>query len=160
MQLTSKLRLTNKLKYFLFYCFTHVLCIKLKITALNILWMYTGRGVSFVCRHLRRFLQSVRYATILCVTCSQTEKLKAALLDITQTHVVIPEHNWREQVYQQVGEGKLGPPWSSRAKCRNNWTPAFIITRIWKGTLKILCGMFLLLLAAFCFIAVSAVTVK
>jgi hypothetical protein len=26
--------------------------------------MYKGRGISFVCKHLRRFLQSVRYATV------------------------------------------------------------------------------------------------
>ena len=31
------------------------------------------------------------YATLVCVACSQLEKLRAALLDIRQTHVMIEE---------------------------------------------------------------------
>jgi len=32
------------------------------------------------------------YATLVCVACSQLEKLRAALLDIRQTHVISEQH--------------------------------------------------------------------
>jgi hypothetical protein len=39
-----------------------------------------------------------------CVACSQLQKLRAALLDIRQTHV-IPGQHWVEEVYQKEGQG-------------------------------------------------------
>jgi hypothetical protein len=45
------------------------------------------------------------YATLVCVACSQLEKLRAALLDIRQTHVTA-EWDCGTQTDEQEGEGQ------------------------------------------------------
>jgi hypothetical protein len=156
-------------------------------------WIYIRRGVSCVLNISVGFPSL--YATLMYVACSQLEKLRAALQDIKQAHV-IPEQNWGMWFINRSERGKLRQYWSSQVKCRNNWTPAFVMTGnktvCWRSADKIvildenvfnniflfcvwnyryttaqeetikfvLCGLFLLLLAAFCFIALCAVMVK
>ena len=45
------------------------------------------------------------YATLVCVACSQLEKLRAALLDIRQTHF-ISEQQGRDGTDQEDGQGQ------------------------------------------------------
>jgi hypothetical protein len=74
----------------------------LNMNALNILWIYTGRGISYVRNHLPRFPQSVRYATV----CNRQLAGQAQSGSTGyQTHV-ITEQNWVEEVYQQEGDEK------------------------------------------------------
>jgi hypothetical protein len=59
------------------------------------------------------------YATLVCVACSQLEKLKLALLDIRQTHVV-SEQDCGKDVHQQEGEGDTCVELSSQVQKRLN----------------------------------------
>ena len=49
------------------------------------------------------------YATLVCVACSQLEKLKLALLDIRQTHVVSEQHCKDEIDQEETGGQKKTP---------------------------------------------------
>jgi hypothetical protein len=49
------------------------------------------------------------YATLVCVACSQLEKLKLALLDIRQTHVISEQHGGEEIDQQGTGALKNTP---------------------------------------------------
>jgi len=49
------------------------------------------------------------YATLVCVACSQLEKLKLALLDIRQTHVISEQHCGNETDQQETGGQKNTP---------------------------------------------------
>jgi len=128
----------------------------LNITALNILWICKVRGISCVRKHMPRFPQCVRYATVCNLQLAGQAQSGTAGY---QTHV-IPEQNWAKRFINRRERENVRPQWSYQATCRNNWTPAFIITRTWKATFKIHCELFLLLLAALCFISFSAVMVK
>ena len=49
------------------------------------------------------------YATLVCVACSQLEKLRAALLDIRQTHVTLRQYNL-DKCEQSGGEARVQNP--------------------------------------------------
>jgi hypothetical protein len=49
------------------------------------------------------------YATLVCVACSQLEKLKLALLDIRQTHVVSEQHCGDGTDQEETGGQKNTP---------------------------------------------------
>jgi hypothetical protein len=137
------------------------------------------------------------YATLVCVACSQLEKLGAAILDIRQTHVT-SEQDCGAETDQQEGQGQVRTSEelfghmqkqlndcilhhqqiircvytikSDGSYCVSRYSKKVMyVLCVWifrymlalENTMNFaLCGLFLLLLVALCFVAFSAVTVK
>jgi hypothetical protein len=67
------------------------------------------QAIASLCITVLAFSLPNLYATLVCVACSQLEKLRAALLDIRQTHVISEQHceehqytDRQTQVYEEV----------------------------------------------------------
>ncbi|XP_033609374.1 uncharacterized protein LOC111869593 [Cryptotermes secundus] len=107
------------------------------------------------------------YATLVCVACSQLEKLRAALLDIRQTHVTAERDCGTQadlleaQEQARASEELFRHMQKQLNNCirHNQEIKRFMqsIEEVWN---ILLCGTFLVLLTTMCVIAFSAITVK
>ncbi|KDR15182.1 odorant receptor 2a-like [Zootermopsis nevadensis] len=102
------------------------------------------------------------YATLVCVACSQLEKLKGALLDIRQTHLTSQQDCGAEtngEEHPHTTEEVFRHEQKKLNDCIRHHQRIILYMTALEETINFaLCGLFLLLLAALCFIAFSAVT--
>ncbi|XP_033609375.1 uncharacterized protein LOC117282725 [Cryptotermes secundus] len=105
------------------------------------------------------------YATLVCVACSQLEKLRAALLDIGQTHVTAERDSGTQaDLLEAQGQARASEElFRHMQKQLNNCIRHHQEIKRYMDTLENvmnlpLCGVLLILLTVLCFVAFSAVT--